>query len=354
MKRSTLFSFLVVCVLVLGVGSTTVVAQDEAAPTPAPAADAAAPAITPDTVIVTVDGKEITTGMVDRVFQGAFSRQISQLPPEQMAAAQQQAAQAIVGELVARALLSNAAATAELKASSEEIDEALEKIESQLPPGADIGQYLTAMGQTEGELRSDIADELAIQKLVEEKTAEVAEPGDEELKKFYDENSDQFEVPESVKARHILVSTEGVEGDEAKAEKKGQAEDIRKQAVEGKGENFADLAKELSEGPSGPNGGDLGEFGRGQMVPEFDSVVFSMEPGDISEVVETQFGYHVIKLDEKNEARTLEFDEVKDRLAAQMWDNAKADTIREYVEELRGKADIVPATPAPGGAPAVQ
>ncbi|MEM8955804.1 MAG: peptidylprolyl isomerase [Verrucomicrobiota bacterium] len=347
MKCSVLFSFLVVCTFSLHFGGW-IHAQD----TPG-SPGVAASAITPDTVIVTVDGKEITTGMVDRVFQGMFSQQIGQLPSDQIEAAQRQAATAILGELVARALLANAAATAEFKASTEEVDEALERIKSQLPPGADIDAYLTAMGQTVGELRTDIADELAIQKLVDDKTAGVSEPADEELRKFYDENSDQFEVPESVKARHILVSTQGVEGEEAMTEKKVQAEDIRKQAVEGNGENFSALAKELSEGPSAPNGGDLGEFGRGQMVPEFDAAVFMLEPGEISEVVKTPFGYHVIKLDEKNAARTLAFDEVKDRLAAQMLNDAKGDLIREYVEELRGQAEIVPANPG-DGAPMVQ
>jgi peptidyl-prolyl cis-trans isomerase C len=312
----------------------------------APAPAAAPPA---GGVIVTVDGEEITTEMVDRMFRGMFAQQIAQVPPDQIEAAQRQAASAIVGELIAKTLLSNAATAAKLEVSEEDVAEALAEVQGMLPPGATMEQYLTAMGQTEEGLKADIAGELSIQKLVEGQTADVAAPTDEAVKNFYDENEERFKAPESVKARHILVSIEGADTEEALAEKKSKADDIRKQVLEAKGANFEDLAKTMSDGPSGPRGGDLGEFGRGQMVPEFDAVVFTMKPGEVSEVVKTQFGYHVIKVDEVNEARTLPYDEVKEQLSEQMLNEEKSEKLRSYVEELRSKAKIVPTNPGPAG-----
>ncbi|WP_455258835.1 peptidylprolyl isomerase, partial [Peptoniphilus asaccharolyticus] len=114
------------------------------------------------------------------------------------------------------------------------------------------------------------------------KTLENIEISEEEIKKYYEENKDHFKQGPTVSASHILVETE---------------EEANEIAKEINAENFAEIAKEKSSCPSSANGGSLGEFSQGQMVPEFDQKVFSMEVGEISEPVKTQFGYHIIKLD---------------------------------------------------------
>jgi peptidyl-prolyl cis-trans isomerase D len=139
------------------------------------------------------------------------------------------------------------------------------------------------------------------------------ELSDEELKDRYESDKATYQTPEQRHARHILFKVEKGDSDDVRAEKKKKAAEVLALARQGK--DFAELARKYSEGPTKERGGDLGFFGRGRMVPSFDEVVFSMKAGDISEVVETPFGYHVIKLEEIRPATGRSFEQVKDNLA---------------------------------------
>ena len=126
---------------------------------------------------------------------------------------------------------------------------------------------------------------------------------DDEARKFFDENPDQFAGSETFNASHILVDTEEKAREIADKIKSGEI-------------SFEDCAKENSSCPSGGQGGNLGDFTRGQMVPEFDTAVFSMEVGEITKTpVKTQFGYHLINLTDKKEASEMPFEQIKDQLA---------------------------------------
>src|ERR1700761_8393864 len=145
---------------------------------------------------------------------------------------------------------------------------------------------------------------------------------DEAMKKVYEDASKQISGEEEVHARHILVETE----DEAKAVK----------AELDKGGDFAELAKKKSKDPGASDGGDLGFFTKDQMVPEFSAVAFSLEPGKISDPVKSQFGWHIIKVEEKRNRKPPEFDQVKSQIEAYVTRKAQAD----YVAKLREGAKI--------------
>lgn len=142
------------------------------------------------------------------------------------------------------------------------------------------------------------------------------EVSDDRLMKNYEQNKEQYRVPEKRHARHILFKVNETDDVDKRAEKKKKAEEILELAK--KGDDFAELAKQYSEGPSGPNGGDLGYFKRGAMVPAFDAAVFQLKEGEISDVVETKFGYHIILLEDIQEEKVSLFDEVKDKIAAKI------------------------------------
>jgi peptidyl-prolyl cis-trans isomerase D len=146
--------------------------------------------------------------------------------------------------------------------------------------------------------------------------AQGVEVSEEELRQRYESEKDTYQQPEQRHARHILFKVEEGASDEVRAKQKKKAEEVLARAK--KGEDFAKLAEEFSEGPTRTRGGDLGFFARGRMVPAFDTAVFSMQPGGISELVETPFGYHIIKLEEIRPAVTRGFDQVKDSLAAEI------------------------------------
>jgi len=157
---------------------------------------------------------------------------------------------------------------------------------------------------------------------------------DSEAKEFYEKNKDKFKQPESVTASHILVKTE----DEAKA--------IIKELKPLKGaklkEKFVVLAKAKSTGPSGPKGGALGTFKKGQMVPEFSKAVWGLKDGTITmEAVKTQFGYHIIYLEKKNSAQPVSYDKVKDKIIMSLKQQQFAGKIAEMAKELKTKAKIV-------------
>ncbi len=145
---------------------------------------------------------------------------------------------------------------------------------------------------------------------------------DEAMKKVYDDAAKQIAGEQEVRARHILVATE----DEAKEVK----------AELDKGADFAELAKKKSKDPGASDGGDLGFFTKDQMVPEFSAVAFSLEPGKISDPVKSQFGWHIIKVEEKRNRKPPEFDQVKAQIEAYVARKAQAD----YVAKLREGAKV--------------
>ena len=142
----------------------------------------------------------------------------------------------------------------------------------------------------------------------------------QDVRRYYDQNIEQFSTPEQVKASHVLIKV--AEGTDDAAARK-QAEDVLAQARAGK--DFAELAKQHSQDDSNnKNGGDLGFFGRGAMVKEFEDAAFAMQPGQISEVIKTQFGYHVIKVTDKKAAETRPFEQVKPQIEDQLkWERAQ-------------------------------
>ncbi|SFV91142.1 Peptidyl-prolyl cis-trans isomerase PpiC [hydrothermal vent metagenome] len=178
-----------------------------------------------------------------------------------------------------------------------------------------------------------IADELAVNMWMK-KQMDSAVVSDSEAKAFYDKNKEKFMMPETVHARHILVKSEK------------EANDIIKQLKGLKGDKlkakFIELAKAKSTGPSGPKGGDLGSFKKGQMVPEFSKAVWALKPGEITtKPVKTQFGYHVIYLETKNPSQPVAYNVVKDKIIATLKQQEFAKKISQIAKELRSKAKIV-------------
>jgi peptidyl-prolyl cis-trans isomerase D len=155
-------------------------------------------------------------------------------------------------------------------------------------------------------------------------------PTDAQLKQIYDQNLNQFRTPERVQVRHILLKTEGKPpADDAKI--KAQAEDLLKQIRAGV--NFGDLAKKYSEDPgSAAKGGDLGWITRGQTVPEFEQVAFALKPGQTSDLVKTQYGYHIIQVLQHQDARIQPFDEVKAQIAEQ-WKKQRVSDLMEAISD---------------------
>lgn len=345
MIRFTTFAFGCAAALLIG-GPGHSSAQDT------PGASAAA-ALKPDKTILTVDGTPVRMSDVDRIFTAQYARRLQQVPPDQQQSVMSNVEKMIIDQLITRTLLLNAAIAQDLKVDQAELDATLQKIAQSLPGGGTIEAFAAQAGVSVNEIKEQVFDDLKIRQLVDDATKEVQSPTEEAVKKYYDENVEKFKKPEMVQARHILVSTEGVSDEAGLAEKKAKADSIRGELVAKEGKNFAEVAKEKSDGPSGSRGGDLGEFGRGQMVPEFEQAAFSQEVGAIGEPVKTNFGYHVIQVQGRTEAQQMGYDDVKEQISKGMQDEEKGKMFRGYVEGLKEKAEIVRLDGA-GEAPALE
>lgn len=167
---------------------------------------------------------------------------------------------------------------------------------------------------------------------------ETIEVPEAELKKYYDENPEEFAIPEEVQASHILIKMQDPDNEESNKEALKKIEEINEKIKSGFA--FDELAKENSECPSSAKGGDLGYFTKGRMVPEFEDAAFNLKPGEVSGIVKTKFGYHIIKVTEKKETGKKEFSEVKEGIREKLIVTQRKSAIGDYTNELKEKADI--------------
>ena len=229
-------------------------------------------------------------------------------------------------------LLLDQAAKLDLPVSAADIDAEVAKVVEQVGGPENSKKALAAQGVTEEQFRKELEKGAKVNKLVEQACSSVADPTDDEVAAFYAAHKDEYVAAEQVLCQHILVKGT----DDAALDK---IKDIRARIVEGKAD-FAEEAKKHSDCPSGQQGGSLGWFGRGMMVPEFDKAAFEMKKGEVSGIVTTQFGYHIIyKADQKGgEKQTLV--DVHDQIRDLLRHEARGRAMDAYVAELRDKAQI--------------
>ncbi len=284
-----------------------------------------------------VNGVPIMVAEIRAMFDERFAPYRRQIPPEQLESFWQAQMPAMLEMAVGQRLIKNEIAQHELSASETEIDAKLAEFKQQIPPEQTIEQLT---GQTTEEIRHAISDMLTYEKLLEIYELTVSEPSEEEIQAYYDENIDEFQMPEMVQARHILLTVEDAEDDAARAAKLVQIQALRTQLTD-EGADFAELAAAHSDCPSRQRGGDLGKFGRGQMVPSFEEAAFSQEPGAIGDVVETDFGYHLIQVIETEAARQAPMDEVRDHISGRLQEKAHRERQDQLLKQLRANADII-------------
>ena len=294
-----------------------------------------------DGVLVTVNDVKITRGEVDKRIAVMLGPQAETLPPEKLTEIRHQLDQRALDSMIAEALLTKEVEKQNVVIKNEEVDEALTQLKESLPPEVKLEEYLKTIDLTEKDLRESVGKNLRIKKLIEQQVADIAVPSDKEIEAFYADNAEKFQVPESVEARHILIALKPEDDEAAKAQKKVKAEKIREQLVEKKGENFEAIAAEVFDCPSKSKGGKLGVFGRGQTVPAFENAAFSQKVGEIGPVVETSFGYHVIEVLDRKEARAAPLSEMSERISNYLVAQKKDEAVKAYIESLKATATIV-------------
>ncbi|MEJ2427914.1 MAG: peptidylprolyl isomerase [Deltaproteobacteria bacterium] len=244
----------------------------------------------------------------------------------------------VLENLIARELLYQESQKKGIKISQETVNEQFIELKAQFPNEAEFTKALTRMNLTEASIKEKLERDLSLKKLIDDEVAPGVKLTDNEIRAFYDNNPEAFKQPERVKASHILIKVDPKAEASQKAEAKKKIDLV--EAKLKKGEDFGALAKEYSEGPSGPKGGDLGYFTRGQMAKPFEDAAFALKPGEVSGVVETRFGYHLIKVTDEKPEIMMSYDDVKERLEQFLKQRKMQEEINVYVKRLEEKAKI--------------
>lgn len=300
-------------------------------------------------ILATINGKNIMSGDIAKQVNTTVQRQISMMgamgqnmPAEAMANIKNRISGQIVSGMIDKMLLSERLKSKKIVIPADKVEERIKEYAERYKMTVDeMKKQFTRMGMDFSEFQESIQLQLGLDKLMQmEMTKEQLTVSDKEAKDFYDANPKNFSQEEQVRASHILVSTQGKD-EEGKAEAKKKIDDLLKKVKDGG--DFAQLAKDNSDCPSSAKGGDLDYFGRGRMVPAFDQACFSMKVGDISDVIETQFGYHIIKLTDKKEAVKKKYDDIKEDIIKNLENQKKSQFWAKYRAEMRKAAKITVA-----------
>lgn len=225
-----------------------------------------------------------------------------------------------------------------LTIDDEEANVELAQIIQRFPSEEEFNKQMAHSGQSKEDLKKNIMRGKAIENLIEKEVGDKIVITEEDVKGYYDNNQNYFVQPEQIKASHILIKVEPNAEEAKKTAAMQKIKEVEKKIDEGG--DFAELAKEYSEGPSAPNGGDLGFFSRGQMVPPFEEAAFALEVGQVSKPVETRFGYHLIKVYDKKPGSTTPFEDVKERIQQFLKSQKMNEAVLQYIAKLKEEAKV--------------
>jgi peptidyl-prolyl cis-trans isomerase C len=313
------------------------VKEDTAPPADQPKPAPTAAAVTsPDDAVARVGSSVITRKELDRAFSVLVAQ--NRIQPGATPDAVKESQKAALDQLIFADLIYQQGMLSPPADLDKQVEFKMSQNKAKFGSPADFETALKEAGVTEKDLAEISRKDIVISHYIDTKIVPGITVTDDETKKFYDDNKAGLAEEAQVKASHILIGVDAAATPDVKAKAKEKAEAILKELKGGK--DFAAAAKADSTCPSKEQGGDLGFFGRGQMVPAFEQAAFALKPGEISDVVETQFGYHIIKLTEKKDADLPKFDDIKEKIAAFLKGQKTQKAVFDYVTKLRKEAKV--------------
>jgi peptidyl-prolyl cis-trans isomerase C len=286
-------------------------------------------------VAATVNGVPITTRELNRSFQAYVQVPYATVQEDPRA---KEVLRQVLDNLIDRELLLQRAKSLKMAVPEQQVDTQMQQLQKRFPSQEAFEKVLTEQNLTLDAVKKDVEGQLLRQQLVQKEILDKVKVSAGEVQTFYDKNKGKYVAEEQVRARHILIKVppEASPADDAKL--KSKADGALSRAKQG--EDFAALATELSDDGSRESGGDLGFFPRGRMVPAFEEVAFTLQPGQTSEIVRTQFGYHIIKVEERKTGRALSFDEAKTQVKDDLTQQQTYERYQRYMAGLRSKAKV--------------
>ncbi len=308
----TRFATYVAPAILLGLVFFACKRQDEAPAPPPVQAPAASAAPADKRIVATVNGEPILLAdFLERFARAGFK------PDEAVAL---EVKKEFLNRLIERIMLLREAQRRRLKVGTPEINKRIETLRAE--NGEDVQETLASLGVDFEKWKSDVWEDLMIERLVSREVNKRAPVSSAEVRRYYQEHQREFQKPEQAHARQIVVSTEG--------EAKAVEEELRA------GKDFAAVAREKSTAPEAEKGGDLGYFGRGDMPVEF-NVVFSLPKGGISGIVKSPYGYHIFKLEDRRKAGTVGLDEAYRDISERLRKEKEDARYQAWLKELRSR-----------------
>ena len=291
-----------------------------------------------DPIVVKVSGESITEKQVLSAIEQIARQQ--QLMPQQT---QQNGADFFknaVDNLISTALLRSEGKAKKVTVDAAQVDGTFRDLAGRFPSPEQFKTALEQQGLTEATFRKSIEESMLLQQVLDLALKDLPGPTEDEVRKFYEGNPQYFQEPEQVHTAHILLKVDNNATPEQKAAISKKLEALRSD-IENKKITFAEAAAGNSEDETNAkNGGDLGFFGRGQMVKPFEDSAFAAKPGTVTPVVETQFGYHLINVLAFKPAGKKSLDESKQTIQSFLEQKSKQDGARKYIAGLRAKAQV--------------
>jgi peptidyl-prolyl cis-trans isomerase C len=303
-------------------------------------ADAAAEPVKPlpeklPDVLARVNGETVTRTELEEYVRNLESQAGSPIPADQ----RDRIYRGVIDQLVGYKLLMQEAKTRNVAVPDADVDARIAEVKKQFPSEDLFMQTLIDRKMTLEQIKADARRDMSIARLIDAEIAPRIAVKPAQVEDFYKNNPDRFKQPERVRASHILISAPENADAATKAQAKTKAEQILKDVKAGK--DFAALARQHSQDPgSAVNGGDLGFFQQGQMVGPFNDAAFSLKPGATSDLIETQFGYHIIRVAEKQPARTASLDEMRLQIEEFLKHQNRESETESFVKALRAKGQV--------------
>lgn len=293
-----------------------------------------APNPLPDPV-ARVNGAPIAAADLQKAYKAlSASRGDAQVP----AGKEQEARHFVLDQLIAAELMYQLAEKTPVADLAKKVDDAVARLKGRFKTEEEFRKGLAQQDLSEKELRELIRRNLVIENHIQQTIAAKVTVSEQEVRAFYDNNPETFTMPEQMRASHILIMVDQQASAADKQKARAKADDLLKQIRAGA--DFAKLAQEQSGCPSSKQGGDLGFFGKGQMVKPFEDAVWAMKTGEVSGVVETQFGYHIIKLTEKRAKDKMPFDALKGRIEESLKQRKIGEQVTAVMEAAKKSAKI--------------
>jgi len=311
---------------------STPAAAGSAAAADAPTPPKPVPAELPD-VLARVNGQDVKKADLDMLIKNMEMSQ-GPIPGEN----RDEILRDALDRLITYTVLQQEAKARSVTVADDEVDERLKRMQSQFPNEEDFRKALEARGMSLERLRADARADLTISTMLESEVATAAAVTDEEVRAFYEKNPEKFQKGEAVRASHILILADEKADEATKKKARAQIDAILKRARAG--EDFATLAQAHSQDGSAAQGGDLDFFTRGRMVPPFEQAAFGLKTGEISDVVTTQFGYHIIKATDRRGAEAVPLERVSPQVKQLLTNQKKQERADAFVASLKQKSRI--------------